>query len=92
MQMLDKERVFDFLYGLNNNLDEVRGRLLGKKPLPGIWEVFAEVRREESRKRVMLGTTKLSLVNNQLSALAAHRQESSDAQGPVRVGGSKNQT
>jgi len=32
----------------------VRGRLLGVKPLPSLREVFAEVRREESRKRVML--------------------------------------
>ena len=37
MQMLDKEQVFDFLYGLNNDLDEVRGRLLGTKPLESVW-------------------------------------------------------
>ena len=53
-KMLEKERVFDFLQGLNSDLDEVRGRLLGTKPLPSLREVFAEVRREESRKRVML--------------------------------------
>ena len=36
MQMLDKEQVFDFLYGLNNDLDEVRGHLYRTKPLPRI--------------------------------------------------------
>lgn len=36
------------------NLDEVRGQLLGTKPLPSLWKVFAKVRREESRKQVML--------------------------------------
>lgn len=33
-----------------------RGRILGFKTLPSIDEVFAEVQREESRKRVMLHT------------------------------------
>ena len=56
--MLDKERLFDFLYGLNKELDEVRGRILGKNPLPSIREAFVEVGREESRKRVMMGLVK----------------------------------
>ena len=47
---LEKERLFAFLHGLNKDLDEVRGRILGTKPLPGIQDAFAEVRREESRK------------------------------------------
>ena len=42
--------------GLNKSLDEVRGRLLGTKPLPSLREVFSEVHREESRKRVMMGS------------------------------------
>lgn len=40
--------------GLNKNLDEVRGRILGTKSLPSIREAFAEVRREENRRKVML--------------------------------------
>ena len=87
----DSAQVFEIRSSLRDQ-KQVRGRLLGTKPLPGIREVFAEVRKEESRKRVMLGTTKPSSINNQLSALAARQQESSDAQGPVRVGGSKNRT
>ena len=51
----EKERIFKFLSGLNQNLDEVRGRLLAINPLPSIREVFSKVRREESRKKVMLG-------------------------------------
>lgn len=50
--MLDKERLFDFLYGLSKELDEVSGRISGKNHLPSIRKVFAEVRREESRKKV----------------------------------------
>ena len=53
-QMLEKDRVFDFLQGLNKDLDEVRGRILGVKPLPSLREVFSEVRREKSQRRVML--------------------------------------
>ena len=53
-KMIENERVFDFLHGLNSDLDEVRGILLGTKPFPSIKEAFAKVRREESRKKVML--------------------------------------
>nr|XP_027078684.1 uncharacterized protein LOC113701961 [Coffea arabica] len=50
----ENDRVYVFLAGLNQELDEVRGRILGRKPLPSIREVFSEVRREESRRKVML--------------------------------------
>ncbi|RVW45825.1 hypothetical protein CK203_086283 [Vitis vinifera] len=52
---INKERINDFLAGLNKELDEVHGQLLGIKPLPVIEEIFVKVRREETHKRVMLG-------------------------------------
>ena len=55
-EIVEQKRIFKFLLGLNNSLDEVRGRVLGTKPIPSIREVFLEVRREESRKKVMLGS------------------------------------
>ena len=61
-QIQEKERVYKFLLGLNRDLDEVRGRILSIKPLPNVREVFSEVRREETRRKVMLGS-----VNNQPS-------------------------
>lgn len=48
-RLQEKERVFEFLDGLNPDLDEVRGRVLSKEPLPAIREVYAYVGREESR-------------------------------------------
>ena len=45
---------FVFLDRLNQELNEVRGRILGRKPLPSIREVFSEVCREETRHKVML--------------------------------------
>ncbi|GMI84032.1 hypothetical protein HRI_002072500 [Hibiscus trionum] len=55
---LNNERLYDFLAGLNRDLDEVRGRILGRTPLPAIGEAFVEVRREENRRRVMMGDNK----------------------------------
>ncbi|KAI3788025.1 hypothetical protein L2E82_00620 [Cichorium intybus] len=52
----ETDRIYKFLLGLNQELDEVRGRILGTKPMPSLREVFSEVRREESRRRVMLGS------------------------------------
>ncbi|KAI5398299.1 hypothetical protein KIW84_063906 [Lathyrus oleraceus] len=54
-KMVDVSRVFKFLASLNVDFDEVRGRILGRNPIPPIGEVFSEVRREESRRQVMLG-------------------------------------
>ena len=52
---MEAHRIYKFLAGLNVEFDEVRGRIIGRTPLPQISEVFAEVRREESRRHVMLG-------------------------------------
>lgn len=76
-QIVQKDRIYDFLAGLTKDLDDVRGRLLGLRPLPSLDEIFAEVRREEHRRRVMLGDGLLSQVES--SALAAHRVSSSVA-------------
>ncbi|XP_057971056.1 uncharacterized protein LOC131159875 [Malania oleifera] len=51
---MENERVFEFLLGLNRELDDLRSKILGCRPLPTIREVFSEVRREESRRNVML--------------------------------------
>ena len=49
----ENDWVYMFLTGLNQNLDEVRGRILSRKPLPSICEVFSEARHEESQRRIM---------------------------------------
>ena len=51
---MENKRVFEFLAGLNRELDDVRSRVLSRRSLPSIREVFFEVRREESKRRVML--------------------------------------
>lgn len=52
---MENVRIFKFLAGLRVEFDEVRGRIIGRQPLPQLGEVFSEVRREESRRNVMLG-------------------------------------
>jgi len=49
---------FIFLLGLNAELDEVWGHILGSKPLPTVNEAFAIVYREESHKHVMIPHSK----------------------------------
>ncbi|RVW25308.1 putative mitochondrial protein [Vitis vinifera] len=51
---MENERAFDFLTGLNHELDDVRSRVLSRRSLPFIREVFSEVRQEENRRKVML--------------------------------------
>lgn len=41
--------VYMFLAGVNQTFDEVKGRILGCKPLPSIRKVFSEVRQEEAK-------------------------------------------
>ncbi|KAH9796154.1 retrovirus-related pol polyprotein from transposon RE1 [Citrus sinensis] len=81
-KLVDKDRIYDFLAGLNKELDDVRGRILGTKPLPSIREIFAEVRREESCKRVMLGEPK-SLTAPETSALAVQGSNNSNKGGQL---------
>lgn len=50
----ETDRVYMFLARINKDLDEVRGCILGRKPLQSIREVFLEVQREKVRRCVML--------------------------------------
>ncbi|XP_073315737.1 uncharacterized protein [Primulina huaijiensis] len=54
-KIVEQKRTFKFLLGLNKELDDVRGRVMSVKPFLGLREAFAEIRREESRKKVMMG-------------------------------------
>ena len=60
-KIVERKRIFKFLLRLNKDLDQVRSRVLGMKPLPNLREAFFEVRREESRKKVMMGSLEPAL-------------------------------
>ncbi|KAF7821706.1 Retrovirus-related Pol polyprotein from transposon TNT 1-94 [Senna tora] len=55
-KLVEKERIYKFLLGLNKSLDNIRGRILSIKPLPSLREVLSTVRHEESRRKWMLGS------------------------------------
>ena len=84
-KIVEDSRIYKFLASLNIEFDEVRGRVIGRPPLPTIGEVFAEVRREESRRSVMLkkkGTSESveisALISDAVAYKAANYQRRSD--------------
>ncbi|RVW56514.1 Retrovirus-related Pol polyprotein from transposon TNT 1-94 [Vitis vinifera] len=76
-QIVEQKRLFKFFLGLNRELDDVRGRIMGIKPLPSLREAFSKVRREESRKKVMMGSKEQPAPTLDASALAARSFNSS---------------
>ncbi|KAL3532166.1 hypothetical protein ACH5RR_005687 [Cinchona calisaya] len=68
-------QVYLFLAGLNNEVHKVRSRVLGKKPLPTLREAFSEVRREETRRKVMLKSDSDMKPAPENSALATIQNE-----------------
>ena len=67
----DVDRVLLFLDGLNPSFDDVSGRILGSSTLPSPREVYSEIRREETRKEVMLSSPILPTPD--LSAMVSNR-------------------
>ncbi|KAL5852034.1 hypothetical protein ACOSQ3_007152 [Xanthoceras sorbifolium] len=72
--IIETKRVYKFCLGLTSNLDAVRGRIFSTKPLPSLREAFSEVRREKSRRTLMLGTETKEMVG-EASALATRNHQ-----------------
>ena len=53
-EFIEQERVYDFLAGLNMELDQVRVQILGKESLSSLNEASAIVRGEKGRRNMML--------------------------------------
>ena len=53
-KIMERDRIVEFLAGLNSVFDQVRVQILGREKLPSLNEVFAMVRSEENRRAVML--------------------------------------
>ncbi|PON90272.1 hypothetical protein TorRG33x02_139220, partial [Trema orientale] len=74
--IVEKKQIYKFLFGLNENLDEVRCRILATNSLPNIRDVFSEVRCEESRRKLKLGSPP-GLNQSESLALPAHSSTTS---------------
>lgn len=77
----ENDRVYMFLAGFDRSLDEVRGGILGRKPLPSIREVFSQIRREGSRRKIMLRSNESSLNLEPGSSTLVSRNGDSDIDG-----------
>ncbi|CAN1158448.1 hypothetical protein LINPERPRIM_LOCUS11859 [Linum perenne] len=55
---VEKKRTLHFLLGLNQELDDAKGRVMATKPFPALEEAVAEIRREEYRRHVMRSDSK----------------------------------
>jgi hypothetical protein len=53
-KMIEEERIYEFLGGLNSKYDLVRVQIFGKEPLPSLQEVFSYIQNEESRRSTIL--------------------------------------
>ena len=54
---VERERIFEFLAGLNMEFDPVRVQILGKESMPSLNEVFSVIRAEEGRRTMMMEAT-----------------------------------
>ncbi|KAK3004952.1 hypothetical protein RJ639_020199 [Escallonia herrerae] len=52
--ILQEDRVYTFLDGLDDRLDNIQGDVLQLKPFPTVEQAYAHVRREDLRQSVML--------------------------------------
>jgi hypothetical protein len=52
--MMQEDRVYTFLDGLDDRLDNIRGDILQMKPFPTVKQAYAHVRREAVRQAVMI--------------------------------------
>lgn len=59
--ILQEDRVYTFLDGLDDRLDKIRGDVLQLQPFPTVEQTYVHVRREDLRQSVML--TKRDTVN-----------------------------
>ena len=57
--MLDRDRIVEFLHGLNLEYDQVRAQILSKKKMPSFNELYFIVRSEEHRRAAMFNDNSL---------------------------------
>lgn len=77
-RVLDRDRCYDFLLGLNDSFEDTRGRIMGIRPLPLLEDVFNMVKWEESRRLLTKNPVDQSSITSELSALAV-RGNNNDA-------------
>ena len=52
-KLIEKERIFEFLAGLNTDMNRIKYQILDSKPLPSLFKVYGRVLAEERRIAMM---------------------------------------
>ncbi|GAA0145710.1 hypothetical protein LIER_05844 [Lithospermum erythrorhizon] len=74
---IKKDSVYEFLTGLTNDFDEVKGRIINRTPFPRTEDAFSKVRREKTRRKVMMQKGEIN--NIEKSTLMVKPQNMEDA-------------
>ena len=83
----ENDRVYMFLAGVNRRLDEAKGRILRRRPLPSIREVFSEIRLEESRKKVMNSRGEVHAEEDSSALVSRNANQGKNQNGSNQTGG-----
>ena len=67
-QLFENDHVVDFLAGLNKELDNVRGWIVGRESLPNLQAIFSKVTNEETHCIIMLTNIELPMENSTLAS------------------------
>ena len=78
-QVIEKDRCYDFLLGLNDTFEDIRGRVMGIKPLPTLEDAFNIIRNEESRKALMQNLITAPVMES--SAMVVHNNAGAETKG-----------
>ena len=62
-KLIEKERVYDFLAGLNDIFDQIRVQVPGRDPFPSLRQAYSHVQQEKSRRNVMLPTASIERIS-----------------------------
>ena len=57
--MIEKDRVYDFVAGLNPEFDQLRVQVIGRSHFSSLEEAHSYIQQEETRRSAMLYTARL---------------------------------
>ncbi|XP_058199324.1 uncharacterized protein LOC131314589 [Rhododendron vialii] len=83
LKRMEKERVYDFLAGLDMELDPIRVQVLGRVPFPSLGEAYSIVQQEESRRGAVLHLS----ISDRSALVATPQGHFGSDSGPILQGG-----
>ncbi|XP_058209191.1 uncharacterized protein LOC131322072 [Rhododendron vialii] len=83
LKRMEKERVYDFLAGLDLELDPIRVQVLSRVPFPSLGEAYSIVQQEESRRGAMLHPP----ISDRSALVATPQVHFGSDSGPILQGG-----